>query len=86
MLYVDDEPDFADLIATMLEREDDRFAVETEAAAADGLDRLHDSEFDCVVSDYDMPETNGIELLAHRIRNAVSVDRRRLAGSPDQIP
>jgi len=29
VLHVDDEPDFADLTATFLEREDEQFTVET---------------------------------------------------------
>jgi len=63
VLHVDDEPDFAGLAATFLEREDDRFAVESETSASDGLERLAAESFDCVVSDYDMPGRNGIEFL-----------------------
>jgi len=63
LLHVDDEPDFADLTASFLERENDRFEVETATGAEDGLNRLSDEEFDCIVSDYDMPGQNGIEFL-----------------------
>ncbi|MBP2251007.1 PAS domain S-box-containing protein [Halarchaeum solikamskense] len=63
ILHVDDEPGFADLVATYLQREDDRFEVELAANAGDGLDRLADAEFDCIVSDHDMPGQNGIEFL-----------------------
>jgi CheY-like chemotaxis protein len=63
VLHVDDEPDFADLAATFLEREDERFEVETATSASEGLDRLAADGFDCVVSDYDMPGRNGIEFL-----------------------
>jgi PAS domain S-box-containing protein len=62
VLHVDDEPDLAALTATYLERADDRLTVETATSAAEGLDRLADG-VDCVISDYDMPGTNGIELL-----------------------
>ncbi len=62
ILHVDDDPKFADLTATFLEREDDRFTVETATSATDGLDRLTE-EIDCIVSDYEMPVTNGIEFL-----------------------
>jgi PAS domain S-box-containing protein len=63
VLHVDDEQDFADVTAEFLEREDERLRVETATSTADGLDRLADSEFDCIVSDYDMPGQNGIDFL-----------------------
>lgn len=63
VLHVDDEPDFADLTATFLEREQEQFTVETAPNASQGLDRLADTAFDCVISDYDMPGQNGIEFL-----------------------
>jgi PAS domain S-box len=67
ILHVDDDPHFAELAADVLEREDDRLTVETAASAGDGVERLAEREFDCVVSDYDMPRTNGIEFL-NRVR------------------
>ncbi|AGN00797.1 multi-sensor signal transduction histidine kinase [Salinarchaeum sp. Harcht-Bsk1] len=63
ILHVDDEPGFADLVATYLGREDDRITVETATAASDALDLLAERQFDCVLSDYDMPGRNGIEFL-----------------------
>lgn len=63
ILHVDDEPDFADLAATFLTREDDRFEVETATNVAEGLELLEQSVFDCIVSDHDMPGQNGIEFL-----------------------
>mgnify|MGYP000631001913 CR=1 FL=1 len=63
VLHVDDEPDFAELAATFLEREDERFEVETATSASDGLDQLKQSTFDCIVSDHDMPGQTGIEFL-----------------------
>ncbi|MBB6644894.1 PAS domain S-box protein [Halobellus ruber] len=64
VLHVDDDPDFVDLAATFLEEEYDQFTVETATSPSDGLDRLADTEFDCIISDYDMPGQNGIEFLA----------------------
>lgn len=37
VLHVDDEPDFTELAAEMLEREDNRFTVETATSASEGL-------------------------------------------------
>jgi PAS domain S-box-containing protein len=61
-LHVDDDPEFADLTATFLEREDDRFDVVTATSAGEGLERLG-PDVDCVVSDYEMPGRSGIEFL-----------------------
>jgi PAS domain S-box-containing protein len=67
VLHVDDDQNFADLTATYLEREDDRFSVEIETGASGGLDRLHNGNYDCIVSDFDIPGLNGIEFL-ERVR------------------
>jgi DNA-binding NtrC family response regulator len=68
ILHVDDEPDFADMAASFLEREDDRFSVETATSAAGGLNNIKDRPPDCIISDYDMPQQNGIEFL-ERVRD-----------------
>ena len=70
VLHVDDQPNFLEMAAEFLERADDRLVVEGETSADDGLDRLAESTFDCVVSDYDMPGTDGIDFLESvRTRN-----------------
>ena len=63
ILHVDDEPRFAEMAATFVQRHDERFVVETATSAGEALDRLEGERFDCVVSDYDMPGQNGIEFL-----------------------
>lgn len=63
VLHVDDDPDFGDVTAVFLEREDSRFVIETVDSAKAGLNRLDSEPFDCVVSDYDMPGETGIEFL-----------------------
>ena len=68
LLHVDDEPAFVDLAATFLEREDGAFTVETTTSVEEALERL-ESGFDGIVSDYDMPETNGLEFL-ERVRES----------------
>ncbi|MFC7130701.1 PAS domain S-box protein [Haloferax chudinovii] len=63
VLHVDDDRAFVELAAAFLERAHGRFRVETETSVAAGLDRLADEEFDCVVSDYDMPSLDGLDFL-----------------------
>lgn len=63
ILVVDDEPDLAELTAEFLSRENESFHPHTAASATEGLEILAGGEFDCIVSDYDMPGKNGIEFL-----------------------
>ena len=63
VLHVDDEPDFAEVAATFIERVDDRLTVATESNVAEGLERLSQIPFDCIVSDHDMPGRSGIDFL-----------------------
>jgi PAS domain S-box-containing protein len=63
VLHVDDEPDFTDLAAIYLQRASDRLTVESATSADEALSTLSQTEFDCVISDYDMPGQNGLEFL-----------------------
>ena len=63
ILHVDDDPSITDLTGTFLERDDERFTVETATSADEGLENITDRSPDCVVSDYNMPGTDGIEFL-----------------------
>jgi len=65
VLHVDDEPAFAEMAAEFLERENDSFEVHTATDADAGIEFLAESAVDCVVSDYEMPGTNGVEFLRH---------------------
>jgi PAS domain S-box-containing protein len=62
VLHVDDEPEFGDMVAEFLEREDAQLDVTSVTSAAAGIERLDGAQFDCVVSDYDMPDQNGLQL------------------------
>jgi PAS domain S-box-containing protein len=61
VLHVDDAQGFAETTAEYLERVASDLSVVTTTSPDDGLDRLDDS-IDCVVSDYEMPERDGLEL------------------------
>ena len=59
VLVVDED---AEGLATALEQTAERLAVETATTAAAGLDRLQEASVDCIVSDYQLPETDGLDL------------------------
>lgn len=63
LLHVDDDPALADLVAEFINRIDDRISVDSTTSASEGLELLAENEYDCVVSDYDMPGQDGIEFL-----------------------
>jgi len=62
VLYVDDEPSHLVLGKQFLERSGD-FTVTTAISAPDAIRLLEEESFDTIVSDYQMPEMNGIEFL-----------------------
>ncbi|WP_425601765.1 PAS domain-containing protein [Haloplanus pelagicus] len=65
VLHVDDDPSFGELVAEFLDREGDQFEISTATSANEGLEYLTDDSHavDCIVSDFDMPHTSGIEFL-----------------------
>ncbi|MCK9580461.1 MAG: PAS domain S-box protein [Methanoregula sp.] len=62
VLYVDDEPDLLLLGKTFLEMMGD-FTVDTAESASKGLVALRARSYDAVISDFQMPETNGLGFL-----------------------
>jgi len=63
VLHVDDDRAFGELTARFLEREDDRLEVTSVTGVEAGLAAFDSGTVDCVVSDYDMPELDGLQFL-----------------------
>ena len=60
VLYVDHTPTD---VPPRLERENDRFVVETATSASEGVDRLADANIDCIVSTHGTSGIDGLEFL-----------------------
>ena len=61
VLHVDDDPSVLDLAEAYFDRELESVSVTSVTEPSAALDRLAESSFDCLVSDYDMPGMNGLE-------------------------
>ncbi len=62
VLYVDDEPELLTLGRLFLEK-DGKNIVVTAESAADGIKKLRSGHFDVIISDYLMPESDGVDFL-----------------------
>ncbi len=62
ILHVDDDLEFLPVAKQVLE-EEANFQVETACSAEEALKKLRVNEYDVVVTDYQMPGKNGLELL-----------------------
>ena len=63
VLHVDDNSELTKLTKLYLEEAGEEFTVVSATNAVEGLELFQSQEFDCIVSDYEMPNTDGLELL-----------------------
>jgi two-component system response regulator HydG len=81
LLLVDDDPEVCDLVRFALEPQS--FAIITSNSAQDALHELTKSEFDCVVTDLEMPGMHGFELIERIVTNYPDVSVVVLTGASD---
>ncbi|WP_134670444.1 PAS domain-containing response regulator [Halorussus marinus] len=62
-LHVDDDNAFVEMVKTFLERKREDVSVTTETAVEDGIETLRSETIDCVISDYEMPDQDGLDFL-----------------------
>ncbi len=64
VLIVDDEPSEVEMAKLSLEDADTSLKIDTVNRPRDALEILRHQPYECIVSDYQMPEMNGIQLCA----------------------
>lgn len=86
VLHVDDDPAFGELTAEFLSQ-DDRLTVISESDPQRVLEHLQGSKesIDCIVSDYQMPGLNGVELFTAIRRMDASVPFIVFTGSKESL-
>jgi len=62
ILMVDDEPELLKQAKIFLKKENNEFEIDTDLSAEEGLEQLEE-EYDAIVSDYQMPDIDGLEFL-----------------------
>ena len=62
-LLVDDDRSLLDQTKIFLERVSEKIDISLVSSAKKALEMLDDKEYDVIVSDYQMPEMNGLEFL-----------------------
>jgi signal transduction histidine kinase len=67
VLHVDDEPDQLKLTKIFLEETDASLLITSVSSPEEALQMLQEEVYDCIVSDYKMPDMDGIEF-ARRVR------------------
>ncbi|TXT54552.1 MAG: putative Histidine kinase [Candidatus Thorarchaeota archaeon] len=63
ILHVDDEPDMLEITRRFLMKQDDRFVVECSDSVSNALELLEENKYDLIISDYMMPNIDGLEFL-----------------------
>lgn len=84
-LLVDDNEQWAQFVAQDLERTNEGLHVSVATSANEALQRLRGSDgYDCLVTDYQMPETDGIQLLEQVRENGWDLPVLLLTGAGDE--
>ena len=63
IVIVDDEPDIANLMRLMLQKEAPDMNIHIAESGRDCLEYIKENPVDCILSDYQMPYMDGMELL-----------------------
>ncbi|PWR72597.1 response regulator [Methanospirillum lacunae] len=62
ILYIDDDPDLLIIWKKILEKTN-YFWVDVALSADEGLRKMDEDRYDCIISDYQMPKMDGVQLL-----------------------
>jgi len=84
ILHLDDNDDDLILTRKHLLELNRNLTIESTASAADALEKLESEDFDCIVSDYRMSQTEGIEFLTEVRRRGIDTPFIFFTGHSDE--
>lgn len=61
ILHVDDDKKLLKMVSRLLERKFENLKVESVSDTNEAIERLEEDEFECIVSDYQMPKIDGLD-------------------------
>lgn len=85
ILLVDDEKNFLLSLADMLQANEDEFSIKTAGNGKDAAKIIDNQDIDLVVTDLNMPEMDGFELMAHisQVNSEMPVIAMTAYGTPE---
>jgi DNA-binding NarL/FixJ family response regulator len=84
ILLVDDEPMVLRALKRSMEKRRPNWSILAASGPIEGMCRLESDAFDIVISDYEMPQLNGVELMKLAKRHQPAALRIILSGLPRQ--
>ena len=63
ILHVDDDPSMTEVLKDLLININSKFEVDSACCVSEGLSKLEAVPYDVVISDYSMPQKDGLEFL-----------------------
>ena len=84
VLVIDDEKDFLEQSKLFLEKENDNLEIETINSPEKGLELIRENNFGCIVSDYKMPEMDGLDLLEKIRDKEIDIPFIMMTGKGDE--
>lgn len=85
VLFVDDEHLVRDMFKNFAHVLRDHYDVSTAGSGLEGVKLLQERHFDVVVTDLTMPDMDGLQFLAHVVRNQPDCARIIISGFADRI-
>ncbi len=83
VLHVDDDQGFMELLKEFIEKTEPSIVVDIVKSPYEAIDILEGESYDCVLSDYMMPELDGLELLNH-VKNTCNIPFIVYTGKGDE--